>query len=135
MGKKSALQHFMEEMRTVNSIDVDEQTSRAFLGSFGLHGRTATIPVGMLSGGQKVRELARRAHCLLTFHRQVRLALALLVYPAPHLLVLDEVSTHLDMVRLGGSIVGPRTHLTYSPGHDNRADQSSTRFHWGYLAY
>ncbi|KAL1676431.1 P-loop containing nucleoside triphosphate hydrolase protein [Schizophyllum commune] len=80
MGKKSALQHFMEEMRTVNSIDVDEQTSRAFLGSFGLHGRTATIPVGMLSGGQKVR-----------------LALALLVYPAPHLLVLDEVSTHLDM--------------------------------------
>ncbi|KAL1719921.1 P-loop containing nucleoside triphosphate hydrolase protein [Schizophyllum commune] len=80
MGKKSALQHFMEEMRAVNSIDVDEQTSRAFLGSFGLHGRTATIPVGMLSGGQKVR-----------------LALALLVYPAPHLLVLDEVSTHLDM--------------------------------------
>ncbi|KAL1701243.1 P-loop containing nucleoside triphosphate hydrolase protein [Schizophyllum commune] len=80
MGKKSAMQHFMEEMRTVNSIDVDEQTSRAFLGSFGLHGRTATIPVGMLSGGQKVR-----------------LTLALLVYPAPHLLVLDEVSTHLDM--------------------------------------
>jgi ATPase subunit of ABC transporter with duplicated ATPase domains len=29
---------------------------------------------------------------------QVRLALALIVYPAPDLLVLDEVSTHLDMV-------------------------------------
>ncbi|KAI5831119.1 P-loop containing nucleoside triphosphate hydrolase protein, partial [Schizophyllum commune Tattone D] len=80
MEKKSALQHFMEEMRAAHNIDVDEQTSRAFLGSFGLHGKTATIPVGMLSGGQKVR-----------------LALALLVYPAPHLLVLDEVSTHLDM--------------------------------------
>ncbi|KAL1661330.1 P-loop containing nucleoside triphosphate hydrolase protein [Schizophyllum commune] len=88
MGKKSALQHFMEEMRAVNSIDVDEQTSRAFLGSFGLHGRTATIPVGMLSGGQKVR-----------------LALALLVYPAPHLLVLDEVSTHLDMSAFTGAIL------------------------------
>ncbi|KAI5891724.1 P-loop containing nucleoside triphosphate hydrolase protein [Schizophyllum commune H4-8] len=80
MGQKSALRYFMEEMRAAHNIDVDEQTSRAFLGSFGLHGKTATISVGMLSGGQKVR-----------------LALALLVYPAPHLLVLDEVSTHLDM--------------------------------------
>jgi ABC-type microcin C transport system duplicated ATPase subunit YejF len=31
---------------------------------------------------------------------KVRLALALIVYPAPDLLVLDEVSTHLDMVCL-----------------------------------
>lgn len=32
---------------------------------------------------------------------QVRLALALVVYPAPDLLVLDEVSTHLDMASTG----------------------------------
>ncbi|KAL1742978.1 P-loop containing nucleoside triphosphate hydrolase protein [Schizophyllum fasciatum] len=80
MDKTSALTHFMSSLRAEHNINVDEQTSRAFLGSFGLQGRTATIPVAALSGGQKVR-----------------LALALLVYRAPHLLVLDEVSTHLDM--------------------------------------
>ncbi|KAF8994626.1 hypothetical protein BDQ17DRAFT_1430890 [Cyathus striatus] len=58
------------------SIDVDES---AFLGSFGLHGRTAVNPISTLSGGQKVR-----------------LALAMVVYPASNLLVPDEVATHLD---------------------------------------
>lgn len=99
MSQKSALRYFMEEMRAAHNIDVDEQTSRAFLGSFGLHGKTATISVGMLSGGQKVPGSSRPIKLSLILHHQVRLALALLVYPAPHLLVLDEVSTHLDMVR------------------------------------
>ncbi|KAI5848038.1 ATP-binding cassette sub-family F member 3 [Tricharina praecox] len=57
-----------------------EQEARGLLGSLGLQGRTAAeIPLALLSGGQKVR-----------------LALATLVCSPPHLLVLDEVTTHLD---------------------------------------
>jgi len=57
-----------------------EQEARALLGSLGLQGRTAAeVPLALLSGGQKVR-----------------LALATLIWSPPHLLVLDEVTTHLD---------------------------------------
>ncbi|KAL9937055.1 hypothetical protein V8E36_004290 [Tilletia maclaganii] len=59
---------------------LDEVKSRAFLGQLGLHGRTAdTLPLRMLSGGQKVR-----------------LGLAEVLWDAPDLVVLDEVTTHLD---------------------------------------
>ncbi|TPX32529.1 hypothetical protein SmJEL517_g04365 [Synchytrium microbalum] len=57
-----------------------EQDGRAFLGSFGLGGNLPLQPVQTLSGGQ-----------------MVRVAFALAVYKRPHLLVLDEVSNHLDM--------------------------------------
>ncbi|KAB8754755.1 hypothetical protein FH972_026546 [Carpinus fangiana] len=57
-----------------------EQDARALLGGVGLHGRTVSeVPVAALSGGQKVR-----------------LALVRLLVPPPHLLVLDEVTSHLD---------------------------------------
>ncbi|KAJ6121104.1 hypothetical protein N7523_005384 [Penicillium sp. IBT 18751x] len=53
---------------------------RGLLSSLGLQGRIASdIPVGKLSGGQLVR-----------------LALARIVWSAPHLLILDEITTHLD---------------------------------------
>lgn len=49
---------------------IPEQIARGFLGGLGLQGRTAShVPIGMLSGGQKVR-----------------LALALLLYKQPQLL-------------------------------------------------
>jgi ATPase subunit of ABC transporter with duplicated ATPase domains len=57
-----------------------EQQARQLLGSLGLAGRTASdVPIAKLSGGQLVR-----------------LALSLLLAAPPHLLVLDEISTHLD---------------------------------------
>ncbi|KAL1957473.1 hypothetical protein VTO42DRAFT_5936 [Malbranchea cinnamomea] len=60
--------------------NLDEGEVRGLLGSLGLPGRTASdIPVTQLSGGQLVR-----------------LALARLLWKRPHLLVLDEVTTHLD---------------------------------------
>lgn len=77
---ESSLSFFLEQLERRYSVQLDEGSARAFLGSFGLQGATATNPIGTLSGGQKVR-----------------LALGLVVYPAPDLLVLDEVSTHLDM--------------------------------------
>jgi len=60
--------------------ELDEGEVRGLLSSFGLSGRTASdVPVGKLSGGQLVRcELAR------------------LLWRRPQLLVLDEVTTHLD---------------------------------------
>lgn len=64
--------------------DVDgsmtDQDARGLLGTFGLSGRTASdVPITALSGGQLVR-----------------LALARMVVNHPNLLVLDEISTHLD---------------------------------------
>jgi ATPase subunit of ABC transporter with duplicated ATPase domains len=60
---------------TLNEGDV-----RGLLSSMGLQGRIASdVPVGKLSGGQLVR-----------------LALARIVWSAPQLLILDEITTHLD---------------------------------------
>lgn len=59
---------------------LNEGELRGFLGSLGLPGRTASdVPLTKLSGGQLVR-----------------LALARLLWKHPQLLVLDEITTHLD---------------------------------------
>lgn len=63
------------------SLSWDEQDARKLLAAVGLVGRTvSSTPVSRLSGGQLVR-----------------LALALLFVDPPHVLVLDEPSTHLDL--------------------------------------
>lgn len=59
---------------------LDEGQLRSLLGALGLPGRTASaVPLTHLSGGQLVR-----------------VALARLVWKRPQLLVLDEITTHLD---------------------------------------
>jgi ATPase subunit of ABC transporter with duplicated ATPase domains len=63
------------------SISFEEQDARKLLAGTGLVGRTVSdTPVTKLSGGQLVR-----------------LALALLFLDPPHVFILDEPSTHLDL--------------------------------------
>ena len=60
--------------------DTREQELRDYLGGFGFGGAAATGPVAPMSGGEKAR-----------------LALALIVWQKPNLLLLDEPSNHLDV--------------------------------------
>jgi ATP-binding cassette subfamily F protein 3 len=72
----TALRHMMEAA----GADMQEKDARGLLGGLGLHGQTVSdVPLVLLSGGQKVR-----------------VALAELLWPPPQLLILDEVTTHLD---------------------------------------
>jgi ATPase subunit of ABC transporter with duplicated ATPase domains len=66
---------------TEQSTPLNEQDARKLLANTGLVGRTVTdTPVAKLSGGQLVR-----------------LALCLLFLDPPHVFVMDEPSTHLDL--------------------------------------
>jgi ATP-binding cassette subfamily F protein 3 len=72
----TALRYLMQ----VDEAAMEEKDARQILGSLGLHGQTVSnVPLALLSGGQKVR-----------------VALAKLLWPPPQLLILDEVTTHLD---------------------------------------
>lgn len=72
--------------------DMDDKNARQLLGGLGLQGAAASdVPLGLLSGGQKVR-----------------VALAKLLWPPPQLLILDEVTTHLDADTITGLVVALR---------------------------
>ena len=62
------------------SPDTREQELRNYLGGFGFSGDTVNSKVGPMSGGEKAR-----------------LALSLIVWQKPNLLLLDEPSNHLDV--------------------------------------
>ncbi|KAK3062544.1 hypothetical protein LTS18_003854, partial [Coniosporium uncinatum] len=80
LGKaEPSLTALADLMRTAEGA-LDEKDARGILGGLGLQGSTASdVPIAALSGGQKVRH-----------------ALAKILWSAPHLLILDEVTTHLD---------------------------------------
>jgi ATPase subunit of ABC transporter with duplicated ATPase domains len=84
----TAMRHLME---TVGN-GIEEKDARQVLGGLGLHGQTVSgAPLVLLSGGQKVR-----------------VALAKLLWPPPHLLILDEVTTHLDADTILGLVLALR---------------------------
>jgi ATP-binding cassette subfamily F protein 3 len=81
----TALRHVMESI----GDGAQEKDARAVLGGLGLHGQTVSdVPLVLLSGGQKVR-----------------VALAKLLWPPPQLLILDEVTTHLDADTILGLVM------------------------------
>lgn len=71
----SALQHIQEIDRNCS-----EQNIRRFLGSFNFHGDKVKEEVATFSGGEKAR-----------------LALAIIAFTKPNLLLMDEPTNHLDM--------------------------------------
>ncbi|KII94954.1 hypothetical protein PLICRDRAFT_660687 [Plicaturopsis crispa FD-325 SS-3] len=78
-AESTALTYFLDHFAKKGDT-VSESDARRCLGSFGLGGKIASdTPLGALSGGQKVR-----------------LAFALIVFRPPSLLLLDEVTTHVD---------------------------------------
>eukprot|EP00916_Digyalum_oweni_P006269 GHVL01010833.1.p1 GENE.GHVL01010833.1~~GHVL01010833.1.p1 ORF type:complete len:707 (+),score=140.26 GHVL01010833.1:39-2159(+) len=60
--------------------NVGDEAARTFLGKFGLSGMLSLEPLYILSGGQKSR-----------------VAIALMAFNNPHILVLDEPTNHLDL--------------------------------------
>lgn len=85
---RTALLHMID----ASAGDLDEVEARATLAKLGLKGNFASdVPLKALSGGQRVR-----------------LALAEALWSSPHLLVLDEVTTHLDADTINALIVALR---------------------------
>ncbi|KAJ2705206.1 hypothetical protein FB645_002604 [Coemansia sp. IMI 203386] len=90
-------QHFVDELSGVQESglslltrdypDTKEGEIRKWLGSFELSGSLATRPVHTLSGGQRAR-----------------MAMAIMLFSNPHILLLDEVTNHLDMYAVQGLI-------------------------------
>tara|TARA_A100001015_G_scaffold245279_1_gene281156 strand:- start:678 stop:3485 length:2808 start_codon:yes stop_codon:yes gene_type:complete len=80
----SSTQYLQQEFRDVKATE-----ARSHLGSFGLAGHLALQPVRLLSGGQKAR-----------------LALAVVMWKKPHILILDEPTNHLDMDSLRALAIG-----------------------------
>jgi len=74
----NATQQLMERYPKANNDG--EMAARNFLGRFGITGSLALEPLYILSGGQKSR-----------------VALAILAYMNPHILVMDEPTNHLDL--------------------------------------
>ncbi|CAO3567323.1 unnamed protein product [Mortierella alpina] len=82
---KSAMTYLMD---TFPEEYKSQAMARKYLGSFGIAGQTALLPMSTLSGGQKAR-----------------VALAICVHGGPQVLLLDEITNHLDMATIQGLIV------------------------------
>ncbi|MEM6375748.1 MAG: ABC-F family ATP-binding cassette domain-containing protein [Pseudomonadota bacterium] len=74
------LDHLRRARAGEKGADLPQSKLRAQLGGFGIGAEQADTPVGKLSGGQKAR-----------------LSLMLATLDAPHMLILDEPTTHLDI--------------------------------------
>ncbi|KAH7648206.1 ABC transporter ATpase [Cryptosporidium bovis] len=68
--------------------DISDEKARNFLGRFGINGSLALEPLYVLSGGQKSR-----------------VAIAIMAYLNPHILILDEPTNHFDLDSIQALIV------------------------------
>ncbi|KAF9427147.1 hypothetical protein BGZ94_005400 [Podila epigama] len=82
---KSAMQYLMDAFPEEYK---SQPLARKYLGSFGVAGPRAILPMSTLSGGEKAR-----------------VALAICVHGGPQILLLDEITNHLDMATIQGLIV------------------------------
>lgn len=80
LGKEKPDLTALSYLASQAGAEYSEQDIRSILASLGLKGTIVSdVPLASLSGGQRVR-----------------VALATAVFESPHLLILDEVTTHLD---------------------------------------
>ncbi|KAJ9620749.1 uncharacterized protein PV06_03363 [Exophiala oligosperma] len=80
IGRRDPSQTALSHLMSLNGWTGDEQTARGTLAKLGLRGSAVSdVSLATLSGGQRVR-----------------LALAAAFLDSPHLVILDEVTTHLD---------------------------------------
>ncbi|WOE30826.1 MULTISPECIES: ATP-binding cassette domain-containing protein [unclassified Acinetobacter] len=70
----------MLQLSRIADRKISEATLRSFLGSFGFNGERMDTPCDRFSGGERAR-----------------LALALIVWQRPNVLILDEPTNHLDL--------------------------------------
>lgn len=70
----------MLQLSRIADTKISEATLRAFLGSFGFSGERMDTPCDSFSGGERAR-----------------LALSLIVWQRPNVLILDEPTNHLDL--------------------------------------
>lgn len=68
------------QTRYYPKVDIGPEAARNHLGQFGISGQLALEPLYCLSGGQKTR-----------------VALAIIAFANPHILIMDEPTNHLDM--------------------------------------
>jgi ATP-binding cassette subfamily F protein 3 len=76
------------QSRYYPKVEIGPEAARNHLGSFGISGQMALEPMYCLSGGQKTR-----------------VALAIIAYANPHILIMDEPTNHLDMDAVQALIV------------------------------
>jgi ATP-binding cassette, subfamily F, member 3 len=69
-------------------VQIGPEAARNYLGQFGVTGNMALEPLYCLSGGQKTR-----------------VALAIIAYANPHIIIMDEPTNHLDMDAVQALIV------------------------------
>jgi ATP-binding cassette subfamily F protein 3 len=81
----------VEALRTkyYPAVDIGPETARNYLGQFGISGNLALEPLYCLSGGQKTR-----------------VALAIIAFANPHILIMDEPTNHLDMDAVQALVAG-----------------------------
>lgn len=80
LGKEQTDQTALSHLASIAGPEYSEQDLRGILANLGLKGPIVSdVPLESLSGGQRVR-----------------VALAKAVFDSPHLVILDEVTTHLD---------------------------------------
>lgn len=113
----TAMEHFISYFLK-KGIKVEQSEAHRCLGSLGLGKAATTTPVDvshyhslsshLISSHILISHISRIPSQRLSGGQRVRLAFALVIFNPPALLLLDEVTTHLDLATIKGLAVALR---------------------------